>query len=131
MRYINDISATPVILQEYVHKSLELRVTVIGPRVFTAALFSQQTREGRVDWRRSVQDDLRHERYDLPEDISERCRRLVKGLGLKFGAIDLILTPEGHFVFLEINPNGQWTWIESRTGMPMVDALIDLLSPAS
>ena len=51
---------------------------------------------------------------------------LVKALGLCFGAIDLVLTPDGRYVFLEINPSGQWEWIESLTGLPISEALCDL-----
>ena len=53
---------------------------------------------------------------------------LVRRLGLRYGAIDLILTPEGDYVFLEINPNGQWQWIEEPTGLPITSALCDELT---
>ena len=54
--------------------------------------------------------------------------RLMKALKINFGAIDMILTPEGEYVFLEVNPNGQWGWIEKLTGMPISQAIADVLS---
>jgi glutathione synthase/RimK-type ligase-like ATP-grasp enzyme len=50
---------------------------------------------------------------------------------LRFGAIDMIVTPEGRYVFLEINPNGQWRWIEDASGLPISDALCDALARPS
>jgi hypothetical protein len=59
--------------------------------------------------------------------MEDACIRLVKQLGLEFGAIDLILRPDGEYVFLEINPNGQWLWLEPASGLPFTDTLADLL----
>jgi len=47
---------------------------------------------------------------------------------LSFGAIDLLLTPTGEYVFLEINPNGQWYWLELITGIPLTNAMCDVLT---
>ncbi len=54
--------------------------------------------------------------------------RLMKALKINFGAIDMILTPEGEYVFLEVNPNGQWGWIEKLTGMPISQVIDDVVS---
>jgi len=56
---------------------------------------------------------------------------LVARLGLRFGAIDIIVTPDDRYVFLEINPNGQWLWIEEETGLPIRDAICtELMNPS-
>jgi glutathione synthase/RimK-type ligase-like ATP-grasp enzyme len=60
--------------------------------------------------------------------VEERCVRLVAQLGLCYGAIDLVLTPDGRYIFLEINPNGQYLWIERMTGLPITEAICDLLT---
>lgn len=117
----------PVIAQAYVPKRIELRVTVVGDRVFAAAIGSQESRRTQHDWRRY--DDLRtpHFPYELPDAVAERCARLVARLGLVYGAIDLIVTPDDDHVFIEINPNGQYLWIEHETGLPISEAIADLL----
>ena len=51
----------------------------------------------------------------------------MRRLGLRFGAIDLILTPDGRYVFLEINPNGAWLWMQRTTGLPIGEAICDVL----
>jgi glutathione synthase/RimK-type ligase-like ATP-grasp enzyme len=101
---------------------------VIGKRVFAVAIDSQSQKEARHDWRRSEVQQLPHSPFTLPVDIESKCVDLVEALGLAFGAIDLVLTPEGEFVFLEINPNGQWAWIQQVCPtMPLREALADLL----
>ena len=52
----------------------------------------------------------------------------MTSLRLAYGAIDLRRTPEGDYVFLEINPAGQWIFVEEKTGQPMTDAMAKLLA---
>jgi glutathione synthase/RimK-type ligase-like ATP-grasp enzyme len=118
---LDDFDLTPCIFQEEIEKELELRVTVVGRQVFAASVNSQQSEETKVDWRRKP---LKFEAFELPKEVADKCVRLVKRLGLLFGAIDLILSPNGSFTFLEINPNGQWVWIENETALPISDAII-------
>lgn len=48
-------------------------------------------------------------------------------MGLCYGAIDMVVTPDERYVFIEINPNGQYLWVEQATGLPISDAICDLL----
>ncbi len=123
------IRYAPVIFQEEVPKKLELRVTVVAAKVFPAAIRSQESRFLRHDWRHyhDFGESKYYSAYTLPEKIERLCVRLVETLGLCFGAIDLIVTPSDEYVFLEINPNGQWLWIEEFTGLPIGDAVAELL----
>ena len=68
-----------------------------------------------------------HAVHALPKKIATACVDLTAALGLCFGAIDLLVTPDGRYVFLEINPNGQWAFIEEFTGLPISDAIAGLL----
>jgi glutathione synthase/RimK-type ligase-like ATP-grasp enzyme len=120
-----------VIFQAYVPKRFELRVTVIGNQVFAAEIHSQLTNHTRYDWRRYDLSRTPHLRHELPPEIQDKCVRLVEQLELSYGAIDMVLTPEGRYVFLEINPNGQYLWIEEQTGLPISAALCDLLMDPS
>ena len=123
---LDRVAATPCLFQEYVTKEVELRVTVVGDGVFTAEIDSQSAVATRVDWRRSY-EDLTYDVHELPAHVEDACREMVRRLDLEFGAIDLVRTPEGEYVFLEVNPNGQWAWVESATGLPICDAIVDLL----
>jgi glutathione synthase/RimK-type ligase-like ATP-grasp enzyme len=125
--YADAIRFAPVIAQEYVAKRVELRVTVVGRAVFAAEIHSQENNHARFDWRRYDLGSTRHEVHRLPDDVTRRCVEIVERLGLCYGALDLILTPDGRYVFLEVNPSGQWLWIERATGLPIGEALCDLL----
>lgn len=124
LRAIEDYDLTPCIFQKKVAKEYELRVTVIGDKVFAAKVNSQENAKTKIDWRR---ERLDFTAYLLPEDLKSRCVSLVRSLNLNFGAIDLIKSTDGNYYFLEINPNGQWAWIEMDTGMLISQAIIDFL----
>jgi len=121
------VSLAPVIYQHEVRKAYDIRATVIGDRVFAAAIHSQDHDETEVDWRSGTRLDLRHEAIELPTAIAAQCLALTKQLDLRYGAIDLIADQDGRYWFLEINPNGQWAWIERRTGLPLAAAIVDEL----
>ncbi len=104
---LDEISYAPTMFQEYIPKSLEIRVTVIGERVFACEIHSQDSDKTKDDWRHYDFDNVKHSACKLPREIEEKCLGIVKSLSLNFGTIDLILTPENKYVFLEINPNGQ------------------------
>ena len=126
LRHIGDVAHTPLLLQERVHKRLEIRVTVAGERVLAAEIDSQASPITREDWRRDV-FQAPHRIHRLPDAVAKRCHALTRHFDLRFAALDLILTPAGEYVFLEINPNGEWDWIEALTGLPIAAAVADLL----
>lgn len=126
--HMDEVRLAPVFAQEYVPKRLELRVTIVGKNIFSCAIHSQEGEWTKHDWRRYPDlSRLKHEEHTLPQHIEIRLFQLMKLLGLNFGAIDLILTPDDRYVFLEVNPSGQWGWIEELTGMNISGAICDLL----
>ncbi|MCG7871026.1 MAG: hypothetical protein JAZ11_02860 [Candidatus Thiodiazotropha lotti] len=127
----NALGVVPVIFQRKLPKQFDLRVTVVEKNVFSVAIKSQEFEETKTDWRHSAVTNLEHEIFDLPGDVADRCREIVKRLGLRYGAIDLVLDLSGKFWFLECNPNGQWAWIENRTGLPIADAIVNSMENMS
>ncbi|MET7396762.1 MvdC/MvdD family ATP grasp protein [Dactylosporangium sp. NPDC005572] len=127
LAHVEALRQAPMIVQAYVPKDVELRVTVVGEAVFAVEIHSQATQHTRYDWRRYDHGNTPLKVHRLPDEERQRCLELVQTLGLSFGAIDLILTPEGRYVFLEINPNGQFDWLELATGLPITAAVADLL----
>lgn len=122
------VAQCPCLFQEYVEKRFELRITVVGDKVFAAEIHSQASEATRYDWRRDELNEVPHAIHALPEAMAQKCVSLVAKLGLQYGAIDMIYTPEGEYVFLEINPNGQYGWIEQRTGLPISEAIAKALA---
>jgi len=125
---IDQVGNCPFILQEYVEKDFELRITVVGEKVFACAMYTQKSKTAREDFRRYDLVNTPHTMFKLPNNIEERCLTLTHLLGLHFGCIDLIVDPKGEYYFLELNPNGQWLWTEDLAGLPISSAVADLLS---
>lgn len=128
----DNIRNCPAIFQERIEKAYELRVTCMGATCVAIKLDSQASRRGRVDWRTAgVDGDLKQEPYTLPQDIERACRELLARLGLVFACIDLCVTPEGEYVFLEANEAGQFLWVEQRVpDLPILDIFCDFLVSA-
>lgn len=123
-------TVVPNILQPRLEKECDLRITVVGDSVYPAAIRSQRHSATSIDWRtwNTVSDvDLVQEAFSLPTNIADMCRELNARLDLDFSCIDMVLTKEGDFYFLEVNPNGQWAWVEEIVGFPIRDAIVDQL----
>lgn len=130
--YAQRLRHSPVLFQAKVPKRVELRITVVGQSVLAAEIHSQSTKRTQLDWRRYDWGHTPYRAHRLPDRIRRACLDLVARLGLRFGAIDMIVTPDDRYVFLEINPSGQWMWIEDETGLPISDAVCDtLLDPSA
>jgi glutathione synthase/RimK-type ligase-like ATP-grasp enzyme len=125
---LSGLRLCPMTFQEMIPKALELRVTVVGERVMSASIDSQSSERAAHDWRR---DGLRMIRdwqpYELPRQVEENILRLMDYFVLNYGAIDIIVTPDGRHVFLEINPVGEFFWLERSPGLPISDAIADVL----
>ena len=122
------VRRAPLILQREILKRSDVRVVVIDDAIFATRILSQAHDETQVDWRKGVRLDLAHEAMDLPTDLALACIAVTRDLGLRFAAIDLVEDEDGRFWFLEANPNGQWAWIEQRTGAPVTTAIVDALA---
>lgn len=124
------LTAVPGIYQEKVEKAFELRVTMIGERAFAAKIDSQATSKGRTDWRLAY-DELSMESFHMPRPWLSLCRHLLAEMGLVFGCLDFIVTPDEELVFLEINEQGQFLFVQRYSGLPLLEAFTSFLSSGS
>lgn len=116
------IATTAHLFQAKLMKTADLRVTVVGEAVFVTRIDNP----GELDWRRS-HHNVTYYRDELPDSVLAAIHRLMRSLDLVFGALDFVLTEESH-QFIEINPNGQWGWIEHQTDQPISRALAATLT---
>jgi hypothetical protein len=123
---VKNVDCFPMYLQNRISKKYDIRCTVVGNEVFSAQIHSQTYDKSRIDWRRS-DIALEHQKHDLPQDIAQKCIDLTKALNLNYSAIDFVLDTEGKYTFLELNPNGQWAWIEKRLGFNIAESIVNLL----
>lgn len=124
---LDELRHSPMVFQERIDKARELRVAVVGGRCFVGTIDASRSRTGQVDWRRAGPSECHWEPGELPAQVAARLEQLVAALGLVYGAVDLIVTPEGRYVFLEVNPNGEWGMLEHDLGLPIAAALADAL----
>lgn len=121
---------TPSTFQHEIEKVYDIRVVVVREKVFATAIHSQVFEETAVDWRLGdlKQLQLHHERILLPKALEAKCRNLVDFFSLGYSSMDFVRGQDGAYQFLELNPNGQWAWIEQLVGYPIRDAIIDALT---
>lgn len=122
----DNLGSSPVLFQAYIDKVYDWRVTVFGKQVFATRIHSQEEVSGQVDWRQS-QRPLRLEASALPAAVQTSLLNLLVDLNLPFAAVDFAEDKHGCFWFLEVNPNGQWGWIEQELGTPLSDGLAVLM----
>jgi glutathione synthase/RimK-type ligase-like ATP-grasp enzyme len=123
--HLDAVRFAPVIFQEHIRADIDLRITIIGERVFPAEIHSGAT-DYHVDFRMTMHEAI-IQPHTLPESVVAKLHSFMHELGIVYGAIDMRLTPEGEYVFLEVNPAGQWLFIEERTGQEISKAVAEHL----
>ena len=124
---LDDLIYAPCILQERLQKKSELRVTVVGEKVFAAELDTQGIPNCRDDLHRASISEIPKKSVKLDNALEEACLKIMTMLDLKYGAFDFILDEKNQLYFLEINPTGDWYWIEHDTEMPITDTMVSLI----
>jgi hypothetical protein len=125
--HLDSLRHAPMVFQALVPKEVELRVACVGRRAFAGAIDASHSERGRVDWRSAHPDEVRWQAAELPAAIAVCLQALFERLGLCQGAVDLIRTPDGRHVFLEVNPVGEWGMLERELGLPIADAIAEEL----
>lgn len=121
---IDSVKYAPVIFQEYID-GVDLRITFIGDKLFTGEIDARETSYP-VDMR-MVLGEAKIKPVELPDKVKKLIIKFMRATGLVYGAIDMKRTNDGEYVFLEINPAGQWLFVEQYTGLPISQAIADHL----
>jgi MvdC family ATP-grasp ribosomal peptide maturase len=114
---------SPMVFQELIPKACELRVAFVAGETFAGALDASGTSRGQTDWRLVAPGECRWQMVQLPSEVASGLRELMSELGLVFGAVDFICTPAGEYVFLEVNPGGEWGMLERDLRLPISEAI--------
>lgn len=122
---LRGIELTAHQFQRWASKREEVRVIVIGRQVF--AVIHAGSDAARVDWRADY-GSLSYQTVIPPVDVQRGVHAVLDELGLVYGAFDFVITPKGRWVFLEVNPGGQYGWLEDHTDLPLTATLADLLA---
>ncbi|MFJ5288729.1 ATP-grasp ribosomal peptide maturase [Streptomyces sp. NPDC088348] len=116
------VRVAPHLFQARVDKIADIRVLVAGRCVFAVRIDS-----GLLDWRKDY-SALSYSVVNLPDRVDQALLACLDRFGLVSGSFDLAVDHAGDYWWLELNPNGQWGWLEEKTGLGMSAAFADLLT---
>lgn len=125
----SSIQLAPCIFQERIEKGSDIRVTLVGADTFAAEIVTLA--EDEVDWRAVERRALTYHTHLVPDELIRRCQSMLRELGLTYGCFDFVLTPKAEYTFLELNPSGQWAWIEHELGFRITESIARLLIEAN
>lgn len=105
---------SPSLFQEKIEKKYELRVFFLNGKCYSMAIFSQQDDQTATDFREYNHQHMnRYVPYKLADELESKAIKFMNSMGLNSGSIDIVVTPDERFVFLEVNPNGQFGFVNS------------------
>lgn len=120
------VNNSPFILQEKIKKKYDVRVSIFGTRIFAHKITSiKQSDE--IDWRVLKPDEISYESLEIPSELKANLYKFMSTLHLKYGALDFAVDENDKWYFIEINPNGQFAWLEIANGDKLINSLIELL----
>ncbi len=122
-----DLIYAPCILQERLKKKSELRVTIVGEKVFATELQTETIPVCCDDLHRGTLSEIPKRAVKLDNATEASCLKMMNIFGLKYGAFDFILDGRNQLYFLEINPSGDWYWIENDTKQPITETMVNLI----
>jgi len=127
MKHASLVSSHPSLFQEYIDKDFEVRVISTDRTSTGIAIHSQDSEISKVDYRRYDLENVRYHQIDLPPEIRTFCSDMLQHYGLHFGAFDFIYSKNGRYCFLELNPNGQWLWLQEKSGYDLTKEIAENL----
>jgi len=99
----------PSLFQEKLEKQYEIRTFYLDGWFYSMAIFSQRHSDTAIDFRKyRYEDPARCVPYQMPSELEDRLRELMSALNLETGSLDIVRTVDGRYVFLEVNPVGQF-----------------------
>lgn len=122
--YESAVARSPCFAQEYLAIQSEIRVVAFGTHLHAFRLTALDSAD---DIKQLNLDQIRHEPYKLEEGVASKIYALMSLYQLEFAAIDFVVVDDDEPVFLELNPNGQWLWLQYMTGINLEDPFIDFL----
>jgi glutathione synthase/RimK-type ligase-like ATP-grasp enzyme len=124
---LDTLTYCPMIFQRNIEKAYELRIVYVDGQFFTGKINAGESVKGKTDWRIATDVLVKWEAYELPEEICYGLTRMMHKMGLFFGAIDMIRQKDGEYIFLEVNPQGEWGMIQRDLGYPIGETIAERL----
>ncbi len=127
MKNASLVSSHPSLFQEYIDKEFEIRIIATDKTTTGIAIHSQDSEVSKVDYRSYDLENVKYCHVEIPENVRSFCQSMLSHYELHFGAFDFIYSKEGKYFFLELNPNGQWLWLEEQSEYNLTGEVADNL----
>mgnify|MGYP006287689359 CR=1 FL=1 len=121
------IDRNPCMFQDYIDKDLDVRFTTIEDKVIPVGIYSQESDLSKTDFRKYDFENVPYEVLDVPDAVEQFCRDMTSHFDLTFSQIDMVKKDDSYY-FLEMNPNGQWLWLQDQTGYKISEDLAEELT---
>ncbi len=124
----NELTYAPVIFQKRIENDSEIRVTVVNDKSFSCRISTIKEKQDFSDLHKIKEKELIFSEINLGKKMEKQCIKLNRELGLHVSSIDFIQNKNGELFFLEINPIGDWNWIEKHTNLPITKSMFDFVN---
>ena len=122
---LEDLASCPTLFQQLIEKSGDVRITVVGKSIHAVELIAKEPDGSqRCDIRRNNMDDVSYRAVTLPQAVTASVERLMNHYNLRYAAIDMAIGKDGKWYFFEVNPNGQWAWLDLAGGMNIASSFV-------
>lgn len=118
------LDIAPIIFQKYIDNKTDIRVTAIGSKIIPVRI-EKNSIGIKGDWRLE-KENIEYNAMKLPKEIEEKCVKILETFKLEFAGIDLIES-NGKYYFIEINPTGEWAWLNEKSNCRIDEAICDYL----
>jgi len=113
----------PMIFQELVPKQYELRVIYVAGQIFAGKIDTRASVQGQTDWRAANDITAAWAKYTLPYEVCKCIDSMMQEMGLLFGALDIMRHTDGRYIFLEVNPQGEWGMLQRDLAYPIGETI--------
>ncbi|OJV54137.1 MAG: hypothetical protein BGO31_12325 [Bacteroidetes bacterium 43-16] len=115
-------------IQQYIEKRVELRIFYLKGICYSMAIFSQDNPKTQTDYRNyDKENPNRCVPFKLPGNVEQQLHAFMNSIAINCGSIDMIYTPDQRFVFLELNPIGQFQWLARNCNYDIERAIAQFL----
>jgi len=131
MKDIPQVKSCPTLFQQAINKTIDVRVTIIDQYVHAIGLSKKDSANTQLqDIRRDNMNGVVYRAIDMPHEVHKKLLSLTAGYNLRFAAVDFVVDRQGTWYFLEINPNGQWAWLDLAGATNIRDSFIRVFREA-
>ena len=124
---LDQLKFAPLIFQEQIPNQEEIRITIVGNKLFPVKITTNKDKNEYSDLHKIQEKDLRFQHLEIDKKFRRMCLKMNRVLGLSISSLDFIVNSSGVVYFLEVNPIGDWNWLEQHLKLSITETLLRLI----